>query len=202
MAEKTDAVPTPEKAASPTTPEQSLEIAKSAPVRCRCAVTGAEIVVDAEEKAIQFYYCHVPRKFFTLGGATEYAVCRFDEIEAYYVYRPHQKSGRAKLLCKIVTTSGTATVNEDGIGFNELRSWLDENVVSRPAAHPADIPGLVYGIAGVVTILAMLAYLLWPADSVLANPKFIGMMVLLFVGMAVVYFCRLVSFRAGSKGRT
>ncbi len=184
------------------TPEQSGEIARAFPVRCRCASTGAEILVNAEEKAIQFYYCHVPRKFFTLGGATDYVVCRFDEIEAYYVYRPHKKGGRAKLLCKIVTTSGTATVSEDGTGFESLCSWLDENVVSNPAAHPAEIPGLVYGIAGVATILAMLVFLLWPSDSALASPAFIGMMVLVFCGASVIFLCRLVKLPGGSQGRT
>ncbi len=201
MAEKTDATPTPEE--STITPEQSPEIARAFPVHCKLSSTGAEILVNAEEKAIQFYRCHVPRKFFTLGGATDYAVCGFDEIEAYYVYAVRGKFGSTTpRFCKIVTTSGKAEIREDATGFESLCSWLGENVASNPSTHRAEIPFMVHRVAGIVTIFALLAYLLWPSDSVLANPAFIGTMVLLFVGVAVVFFWRFVKFPGGSQGRT
>jgi hypothetical protein len=202
MAEKTDAVPTPEKAASFTTLGQSPEITGAFPVHCKLASTGAEILVNAEEKSVQFYRCHVPRKFFTLGGATDYVVCRFDEIEAYYVYAVRGKFGSTTpRFCKIVTTTGTATICEDAIGFKSLCSWLEENVASNSAAHPAEIPLFVARIAGVVTVFAVLVYGVWPSDSVLDNPKFIGMIVLLFVGFVLVWFFGLVRFSGGWKRR-
>ncbi len=201
MAESFDTEPTPDKAASPITPDQSREIARAFPVHCKLASTGAEILVNAEEKSVQFYRCHVPRKFFTLGQATDHVVCRFDEIEAYYVFAVSGKGRTTPRYCKIVTTTGTATICEDAIEFESLCSWLEENVASKPAAHPAEIPFFVARIAGVVTVFAVLVYGVWPSDSVLDNPKFIGMIVLLFVGFVWFWFFGFVRFSGGKKRR-
>lgn len=171
------------------TPKQSPKIAEPPAVRCTLADKGAEIVVHVEERVIQFYRCHAPRKFLSLGMATEHVVCSFDEIEAYYC-----SSGRGNTWLTIVTSSGTATIDDKASGFKALCSWLDENIVSNPAAHPEDSPWMPYTYIGsaavgmlAVPLLAMYVLgFLWPSAPVLTRPASNGMVGLYLLGGAFV----------------
>ena len=151
---KTDAVAATPESAPPMTPEQFQMSAESYVVRCNLANGNyTAIIVDVPNKMIHFVRCHTPRRFFSWPKAAENVVCGFDEIEAYY----RSTIIKGPTFLKIVTTSGTATIDRRASGFEELWSWLNANITFNPAAHPDDSPLMVFVdvVAGVVGMIVL-----------------------------------------------